>query len=54
MTGFAICEYDKKWWLVFVLHISESDIQVTAFHPSGASKSFIYPSPPIILWIHIL
>jgi hypothetical protein len=34
-----------------VSQVNGSEIQLTFLHPSGPSKSFMYPSPPDILWV---
>jgi hypothetical protein len=52
IRGFVTCKYDRKWWFVCVLQVNDSEIQLTFLHhPSAPNKSFMYPSPPDILWV---
>jgi hypothetical protein len=53
IRGLVIYEYDRKWRLVCVLQVNKSEIQLTFLHPSGPSKSFMYLSPPDILWVPV-
>lgn len=48
---YGVCdfEYDREWWLVYVLQVNESEVQETTGHPSGLSRSFTYPSE----WISV-
>ena len=53
ISGYITSIYGDTWWLNYVLDKDEdcSKVQVTFLHPPGPSPSFIYPTPPDILWI---
>jgi hypothetical protein len=51
VRGIVTSEYDRKWWLVFVLRVNDSEMRLTFLHPSGSSKFFMCPSLPDILWV---
>jgi hypothetical protein len=42
---FVACKYDKSWHAC-VLHVNDSEIQLTFLHPSDCNKSFMYALPP--------
>ena len=45
ISGYVICEYDRQWWLAFVLQtIDETEeVEVRFLHPAGPSPSFTFP-----------
>jgi hypothetical protein len=51
IRGYVTCKYDRKWCLVCVcvcVQVNDSEIELTFLHHSGPSKSFMYPSPPLV------
>ena len=51
VSGFVTCSYNSQWWLGCVLETySETvEISLSLLHPPGPSRSFKYPSIPLII-----
>ena len=45
MMGYLVCEYDKQWWLAFVLNVlpETEELRVRFLHPAGPAPSFVFP-----------
>ncbi len=46
ISGFVTCLRDGQWWLACVLqvHVKNSRVKLTLFHPHGPSNAFKYPA----------
>lgn len=55
VKGFVTCEYDKNWWLAYVLSVELENDEVTAtfLHPYGPAPSFVYPGNQDVLKIRL-